>query len=383
MGPRPAAERPALEPEAGRVTTLELFFDLVFVFTLTQLAGVLEDGELGPGVLDTGLLLGLVFFMYGGFAWLTNAVVLETPSRRVLLLVGMGAFLILALSIPRAYDGDGALFGGVYVGIVLLHLGLYRGARTARSRQGIRAIAPSNLTGAALVLAGGIAGGLAQHLLWGAAIVVLWLVPLARAVGSFDLAPEHFVERHGLVVLVAIGESVVAIGIGARGLPVDLGLVGTALLALGLNALLWWTYFGGDDTRAAQSLTDTPPERRGRAALLAFGHCHLALLGGIIGLAAGLAEAVAHPGEALPTAAAVELAGGAALFLLGDAGMRQALRLGTPRWRAAGAVAVLATIPIGLGLTAWSMLLALFALYAGALILEHRTGSGSRLRVRA
>ncbi len=368
-----------------RVTTLELFFDLVFVFTLTQLTEVLVHEGLGRGLAQGSLMLGIIFFMYGGYAWLTNAVVLDTGLRRGGLLAGMAAYLTLALAVPDAFADTGAAFGLAYLVVVGLHLVLYRLSSSVGSRRGILAIAPSNLAGAGLVLAGGLAGGTAQYALWAAAVAVLWLVPLLGAVGSFELSPAHFIERHGLVVIVAIGESVVAIGLGAREAELSLGLVAITTLGLGLNALLWWTYFGGDDARAETALEAMPAGRRGRAALLGYGHCHLALLGGVIAVAAGLTEVVAHPGEALEATPALELAGGAALFLLGDAALRRTLGIGDGRWRALAGVALLVTVPLGLSLSGAAMLVGLVALYALALGVEAQQvpASASRTEARA
>jgi low temperature requirement protein LtrA len=145
------------------------------------------------------------------------------------------------------------------------------------------------------------------------------------------------------------------------------------MLALALNALLWWTYFGGDDRRATVALEAGDRVWRGRAALVGYGPCHLALLGGVIAVAAGLTEVVAEPGHVLRATAAIELAGGVALFLLGDAALRRTLRIGDGIWRALAGVVVLATIPLGLAASGWLMLAALVAVFAVALAIEPRS----------
>jgi low temperature requirement protein LtrA len=354
--------------EQVRVTSLELFFDLVFVFTITQLTEVLESRGLGSGSFEAATMLGIIFYMYGGYVWLTNSVPLDTATRRVALLAGMLGYLVIALAVPAAYGDSSAVFGIAYASVVALHYALYRQARWEQSRRGIRAVAPSNAAGAVLVLAGGLAGGTVQEVLWLLAVAVLWITPLLGAVSSFTFEPGHFIERHGLVVLVAIGESVVAIGIGARGLPVDAALISVAALALGLNALLWWTYFGNYEGLAAEAFRRMPAARRGRAALIGYGHFHLALLGGVIAVAAGIAEVVAHPGHPLEAKPAIYLAAGLALFLWGNAALRRTLRLPGARRRALTGLAVLLLLPLGLELSGFVMLAAVVVLFAIALV---------------
>jgi low temperature requirement protein LtrA len=369
-------------PATRRVSTLELFFDLVFVFTATQLTEVLTHESLGRGLAQVALMLSIVFWMYGGYAWLTNAVELDRRSRRAGLLAGMGAYLALALAIPRAFDDAGLVFGLAYLVVVCVHSALFRQTRSEGSRRGIAAIAPFNLATAALVVAGGAIGGNAQYALWAVAVIGMWLTPKLRGHGSFEIAPAHFVERHGLVVIVAIGESIVAIGIGAEGLEVDAALIGVALLGLALSALLWWTYFGGDDERAEIALEDAAPGDRPRIALEGFGYCHLALLLGVIAVSAGLKAVVAHPGDELETASALHLAGGAALFLLADGAFQRTLSIGDGRWRTLAGLALLITLPLGLAVSATAMLVALVALYAAALAVETRAvrPAGGRAR---
>jgi low temperature requirement protein LtrA len=189
--------------------------------------------------------------------------------------------------------------------------------------------------------------------------------------------PEHFVERHGLVVIVALGESVVAIGIGASKLPLDAELAGVAVLGLLLSACLWWAYFGGDDEAAERALAREPLAQRAWKALIAFGVWHLPILLGIIATAAGLKNAVGHPFDHLHAPQAVALAGGVALFMLGDAMFRRTLAIGTGAVRAAVGVAALATIPLGLEVSAAAQIAALVVLLAGALTAER---SPTRLR---
>lgn len=355
---------------ASRVSTLELFFDLVFVFTITQLTGVLAHHLSWGGAGRVALMLGIIWWMYGGYAWLTNAVAADQLGRRLLLLGGMAGYLVLALAVPDAYGDSGPAFGIAYVVIVAVHGALF----TRSSREGVvrslTTLAPLNGLSTALVLAGGLAGGTAQYWLWGAAVAVQQVTPRLIDDRGFVIGPAHFVERHGLVVLIAIGESIVAIGAGAAGLPVDPSLAAVAVLGLMVSACLWWTYFGGDDARAERALDEAPPAARPRMAIDGFLYCHLPILFGIVVLAAGMKTAIAHAGDVLDAPPAWALAGGAALFMAGDALFRRALRLGASGWRVAAGALALATVPLGVAVSASAQLAALLAVLAGALALE-------------
>jgi low temperature requirement protein LtrA len=358
------------QAEASRVTTLELFFDLVFVFTITQLTTVLVHEPSGRGLGQVALMLGVIWWMYGGYAWLTNFVAPDTANRRLLLLGGMAAFLVLALSIPGAFGDSGAAFGIAYAAVIALHAALFTRHSSQVVVDAILGVARYNLVMAVLVLAGGLAGGTAQYVLWALACLV-WITPkLVVDNSGFSIASGHFVERHGLVIIVAIGESVVAIGIGAQGLPVDAGLVGVALLGLALSAELWWSYFGGDDTRAERAMERAAPARRAQLAIDAFGYAHWLMLLGIIAIAAALKTVIAHASATVDLAPALFLAGGVAAFLLGDVAFRTSLRIGSGRRRASAAVVALLTVPLGTALAGVVQLAALVLVLGAAIALE-------------
>jgi low temperature requirement protein LtrA len=277
----------------------------------------------------------------------------------------MAGFFVIALAIPEAFHGDGLAFGLAYVVVNAVHTALYTRTASDSSRAAILRIAPFNLVTALLVLGGGAAGGDLQYALWIGAFVLEWLTPILAGTGEFEIAAAHFVERHGLVVIVAIGESVVAIGIGAGHLPVDAELVGVAALGLLLSAGLWWTYFGGDDdARAEAALEQAPPAAVGRLAIEAYGYCHLLLLLGVIAVAAGLKSAIAHPFEAPELRQALELAGGTAAFLAGHALFRRRLAIGPATGRLAAAAGALATVPLALATSATLQLAALVGVLA-------------------
>jgi low temperature requirement protein LtrA len=338
---------PAAQEQETRVSTLELFFDLVFVFTITQLTAVLASDPSGGSLGEVVLMLTLIWWMYGGFLWLTNAVPPDQAPLRILLLCGMATFFAISLAIPEAFDGDGVVFAGAYLAVIVIHTGLYTQSATW-SVAGVWSFARLNLLQAGPVLAGAIAGGAWQYVLWAIAALIMAVTPALVTEQSGWIRASHFVERHGLVVIVALGESVVAVGIGASHLEVTAELLAVAALGLVLAAELWWTYFGGDEEEAERALRATRPSVGNFLTVIgAYYWAHLLLLLGVIAVAAALEHAIAHAFETLSFARALTLAAGAALFLFGDLLYRFFLGLPFRPWRAVAAVAALATIPLG------------------------------------
>ena len=331
-----------------RVSTLELFLDLVFVFTVTQLTARLSDGLTVPGLLRVMLMLGLIWWMYDGYAWLTNTVAPTNTGRRVLLVTAMAGFFTIALAVPDGYTSAGWAFGVGYFVVNLVHSGLFVAAGGQGVLTAMRGLGPLNLASATLVLAGGLIPDPWRTACWCAAIAVQLASPLLHPIGGFTISAAHFVERHGLVVIVALGESVIAIGLGV-GERVSLRLVAMAVLGLVLAYYLWWAYFGGDDERAEHALAGIADTRlRARAAVLAYGLWHYVLLLGIVVLAAGVKKVIGHAFEPIGPGRALALGGGVALFLLGDVAFRRVLRIGRPGYRLAGLLVALATVPLGL-----------------------------------
>src|SRR3954471_12231808 len=167
----------AVRQAAQRVTTLELFFDLVFVFTITQLTSVLDEQPTWRGLLQVVLMLGVIWWMYGGYAWMTNAVSAHTVNRRLLLLGGMAGYFVLALAVPHAFESSGRAFGLAYLAIVTVHTTLFMRATSATVTTAILRLAPFNVVSALVVVAGGALGGIAQYVLWAAAGLLEWLAP--------------------------------------------------------------------------------------------------------------------------------------------------------------------------------------------------------------
>ena len=354
-----------------RVSTLELFFDLVFVFTITQLTSLLaRDGVTGADALRVLLIFGVLWWMYGGYAWLTNT---RTPSRtpeRLLLLLGMAGFLIVGLAIPEAFDrrADGIALALGYLLVVAVHGALYQ-----RVNRNILRVVPFNVAAAVLVLLAALAAGLPAYLLWALALAGPIISPLiVHPHGRFAIQPSHFVERHGALIIVVFGESVADIGIGAAGHRLTVTLAAAAVLGLTLTATLWWAYFGvADDERAEDAFTQADPAVRPMLALNAYWYAYIPMLLGIVALAAGIKVAMLNPGAGLPWRPSLALGGGVALFLAGDVCFRSALRIGSLRYRSAAAVAALAASAVGLASAAAQIAL-LAAIVAGALIAERR-----------
>jgi low temperature requirement protein LtrA len=300
-----------------RVSSLELFFDLVFVFTITQLTSLLLRDPSLYGLLQMFLLFGNVWWMYGGYAWLTNAVPPRETSVRLLLLVGMGGFLLIALAIPTAFGDGGVLFGIGYLIVTLVHTGLFSQSSRQSIVSAVRRLGPFNLVTAALLLVAGFTPGWVRVLLFALGFVLHWITPLLIPQSSFNIRAGHFVERHGLILLIALGESVVAVGIGLGAIDLPIGRIVAALLGLALTAAMWWLYFSGDEERAEAALDKAHGVRKFWLALNAFGYGFVPILGGIVLLAAGIKLAVVRYNEPETVSAAVFLAAGVATYLAG------------------------------------------------------------------
>ncbi len=330
-----------------RVSTLELFFDLVFAFTLTRLTTLLARHLSVTGAVQVVLVFGVLWWMYGAYAWLTNARTPDRTPERLLLLLGMAGFLIAGLAIPEGSGPSGSASGVAlglgYLLVVVVHSALYY-----RVNRNILRVTPFNVTSALLVIGAGLTGGVAAYVLWAAALAVQVFSPLiVHPGGRFFIQPAHFVERHGALVIVALGESVAALGIVAAAHGVTFGVAITAVLGLALSACLWWVYFGdGDDERAERAMAAAEPTARPGLALAGYFYAHIPMLLGVVVMAAGVKLTIGRAGQPHP-AAAIALACGVALFLAGSAWFRRVLRIGPIRLRLAGAVFALATIALG------------------------------------
>jgi low temperature requirement protein LtrA len=348
---QPARTSDSAAVRGQSVTPLELFFDLVFVFTITQLTTLLAKDPTPTGFLQMVLIFGNVWWMYGGYAWLTNAVPPRELGVRLLLLVGMGGFLVVALAIPTAFAGGGLAFGLGYLLVTLVHTGVFLRTTQQSAVKAVMALGPFNLTTAGLLVVAGVVNGPARWALFGAGFVLHWITPALTHPTGFRIRSGHFVERHGLILLIAIGESVVAVGIGLGTIALPGGRIATALLGLALAAGLWWLYFNGEEERAEESMDRAPDERRAWLGLNAFGYVFLLILGGIVLVAAGMKLAVVSYDQPATLATAVFLAGGVAAYAIGLAFFRGVLHSGSMIVRLVIAVLALPTIWLGIRFT--------------------------------
>jgi low temperature requirement protein LtrA len=353
-----------------RVSTLELFFDLVFVFAITQLTGILaHDVSVLDGV-RVLLVFGALWWMYGGYVWLSNARTPVRATERIAMLLGMAGFLIVGLAIPHAFGRDGVALGIGYLVVVLVHAWLYQ-----RVNRNIARVAPFNLAAALLIIAAGVIKGWEAYVLWAAALAVQQVSPLfTRVRGRFEIAPSHFVERHGALVIVVFGESVVDIGLGAEGHAVTVSLAASAVLGLALAASLWWAYFGvDDDERAEQAMLAADPAARPALALAAYFFAYIPMLLGVVALASGVKQAIVNDWATLPAGPCVALGCGVGLFLAGTAAFRHALRIGAERYRLGAAAVALGASVVGVTVSVAAEIALLTVIVAAALVAESRT----------
>ena len=357
-----------------RVSTLELFFDLVFVFTVTQVTELVTHAHGATDLLRAFLVLAVIWWMYDGYAWLTNNVGTEATAARLLLLLGMAGFLVMALATPQVAERDGLAFGLAYLAIVLVHAGLFMRAANSSARAVAR-VAPFNVGSALLIVAAGLAPARWNLVLWIAAILVLLSAALARVERGFQLRADHFAERHGLIILIALGESVEGLGAASGDAAVRIPLVRAAVLGLALAAALWWSYFDRDDRLGEHALKRADELERARLGVQAYWFGHLLMITGIVVAAAGLEGVVNNVVEPVSTLTAWRLAAGVAVYLLGEAVFRRLLRVGPVRGRLVAAGLALATAPFGLSVGYVAQLALLVVLLIGMLIVERR---GSR-----
>ncbi len=331
-----ALERhPRLLPvsEEARVTPIELFFDLVFVFALTQITALMSHDLTGRGIARGMLVLAVLWWSWVGYAWLANFVQAEEGLGRVAMFGAMAATFVLALAVPEAFDDlPGGLPGPVvvalaYLAVRVLHLAIFVLASSddPALRRQVWRFAPSAFGGAAVLLVASQLDGTAQTLAWVAALVVDYVgTILGGASGWRVRSPSHFAERHGLIVIVALGESIVAIGVGVAHEPISWPIVVGSVLGLTVAASLWWAYFDVVSIVAERALRAAQGEERARLARDAYSYLHLPMVAGIVLTALGVEQVLeraveesAHGlSDPVPILVRSALYGGVALFLL-------------------------------------------------------------------
>lgn len=330
-----------LEAEESRVTSLELFFDLVFVFTLTQLTALLSKSLSWESLLQSFLIFIVLFWMYGGYVWLTNSVPPVTPSRQLLLIAGMAAFLICALAIPNAFRNTGVAFGIGYLIVILVHGFMYVRAVGLKAARFV----PMNILSAGTVITAGFVDGTARYWLWILAIALHVLTSFLGTGLTFDIRVSHFIERHDVLLLVALGESIVAIGAGGQAL--NLRFILAAVLGLILTAALWWIYFARDEEVARTTMLARSATERLRQALGGYFYAFIPMLFGIILLATGIRSSLEHLTTRLDIAHAFTFGGGVGLYLIGTTIFRRVSGIAEVNYRYVAACLVVLTGFIG------------------------------------
>ena len=361
-------KQPDLEAEESRVTSLELFFDLVFVFTLTQLTALLSRSLSWERLLQAFLIFIVLFWMYGGYVWLTNSVPPVTADRQLLLIAGMAAFLICALAIPNAFQDADLAFAIGYLIVIVVHSFMYVravGLKVAR-------FVPMNFLAAGAIIAAGFTGGTARYMLWIAAIGFHVITSFLGTGLRFELRVSHFVERHGLLLLVALGESIVAIGAG--GLELNLRFILAAVLGLLLTAALWWIYFARDEEVARDTMLARPNPEQLRQALGAFFYAFIPMLFGIILLATGIKSSIEHLTAQLDIAHAFAFGGGVGLYLIGTAVFRKASGMPKVTYRYIAAGLAVLTGFVGSNLYAALQFTLLILILIGLVLAESNWG---------
>jgi low temperature requirement protein LtrA len=339
---------PPPDTDQKRVEPLELFFDLVFVFALTQVTARLAEDLSWGGLLRGLLVLAAIWWAWAAYAWLTNEVDGERRGVRLAIVGAMIAMLLASLAIPGAFEQDALLFALAYLGVRVMHVVLFAaGTEHVDVRVAAAALAPTAVLAPALLIVASGFDGAAQTLIWIAALAVDYIGGALRGIGGWRLSPGHFAERHGLIVIIALGESIVAIGVGAEGIALHAGELAAAALGVIVSAALWWVYFDPALDRVEDALEHAAPGReRNVMARDAFSFLHLPLVAGIVLLALGVKKTLGHVDKELDDIAAVALCGGVALYLASDVAFR-ARCLGTADGRrlVAAGVCALAVLP--------------------------------------
>jgi low temperature requirement protein LtrA len=367
-----------------QVTPLELFFDLTFVFAITQVTILLADDPTWGGVFRGMLVVTALWWAWSVYAWLTSAIDVDEGGVRLVMLAATGAMFGVALAVPGAFGDDAVLFGVAYLLVRLLHLVLSATVvRDDPDRLGaILRFAPTAILGASLLVIAGFLEGRERIAVWLVALAIDYLGPVVIGVGrGWGVAPEHFAERHGLIILIALGESIIAIGLGA-GLELDTGVLVAAALGIVVVSALWWLYFDVAAIFARRRLMQATGLELHRLALHAYSYLHLPMVAGIVLFALGLKTTVGHVGEELDAVPAVALSGGAALYLLAHIAFLFRTTGRVFRRRTVGAVVLLALIPLTLAIPALAALALVSATCAFVVAYEVLRYREDRIRVR-
>jgi low temperature requirement protein LtrA len=368
----PAVTESAQPPDRDKkVEPLELFFDLVFVFALTQVTARLADEPTWIGLVEGVFLLASIWWAWAAYAWLTNEVDARRRGVRLAVFASMAAMMVAALAIPGAFEGDGLVFGVAYLLVRALHIALFAaGSDDVDVHHAARALAPTALISPLLIVGASALDGTAQLAVWAAALALDYVGGGLRGIEGWRLSPGHFAERHGLIIIIALGESIVAIGVGASDIALSAQVVLAVTLGVAVSAALWWSYFDEAGARAEHRLRTLSGRTRNTTARDAYSFLHMPMVTGIVLLALGVKKTLGDVDEPLKLVPAVALCGGTALYLVSQVAsrLRCAVAVSASRLAAAGACAAL--IPLATEAAALIALAALAAVCAGLVAYE-------------
>jgi low temperature requirement protein LtrA len=382
--PRHLPRLTAAMREEERVTPLELFFDLVFVLAITQCTALMAGSPTWAGLAKGLLVLGVLWWSWVGYAWLTSVVDPEEGTVQLAMFAAMAALLVAGLCVPRAFENLALLFAVAYAVVRAAHIALFTIASRddPALRHSVIGLAGSTAIGVALLLTASATDGVLQGGLWALALVLDMGGPFLFGSEGWKLMPAHFAERHGLIVIIALGESIVAIGVGAKA-GVDAGVVAAAILGIAVAAALWWLYFDVVALVAERRLSNAADGReRNEIARDSYSYLHFPMVAGIVLLALGLKTTLAHVEDPLKIVPASALLGGTALYLLAHVAfrMRNVHRFSLDRLLCAGFL--LALLPAAIELPSLVTLGVLAALLATLITYERVRFAELRERLR-
>jgi low temperature requirement protein LtrA len=368
-----------------RVTPLELFFDLVFVFAFTHVSSLMSDDPTWSGLGNGLLILAALWWAWVGYAWLTNFVDPDEGAVRGAMLVAIIAMFVAALAVPDAFGGEGVLFGIAFLIVRLMHVALFahagRGDRDLL--MAVLRIAPSTAIGAGLIIAAGFVEGGLKPVLWLVALSVDYLGPLVSGVSGWRVHPAHFAERHALILIIALGEAFIAMGVGASHTEIGPGVILTAALGLVVATSMWLAYFDFFSIRAHQMLAERSGTERSALARDVFSYLHLPLVAGVVLVALAMKKTLADVGEALDVIPALGLFGGSALYLLTYAAVRLRVARTLSRGRSVAAVAFIALLPVAVEVPALAALALATAVWVSLHAYEFIWWREARISTRA
>jgi low temperature requirement protein LtrA len=314
------------------------------------------------------LVLAALWWAWGAYAWLTNEIDADADLTRLAVFTSMAAMLIAALAVPSAFGDDGVTFGCAYFVVRLMHVVLFTGASSHASvRAAMSRLAITALPASVLLVIAGFLDGSPQIALWLVALAIDYGGPLVFGVTGFRVSASHFTERFALIMIIALGESIVAVGVGAAGLELDRGVMAAAALGVVITCALWWAYFDWMAIHAERVFSRAESDERARLARDAFSYLHMPMVAGIILVALGIKKTISDVNEPLGDIEAAALMGGIALYLLAHVGFRLRLHSGLGRGRLLTAVVCLALIPLAQSVDAIAAL-AMAAAVSSALI---------------